>query len=275
MEHLSRTGKDLLAEVAQRHGFSMDAVEHMLAALVQGQGRMAQFRHPAFSGAGQWMQGGMTMVSDLFDNALKNRVDRLCTELATLLHTQPALFTDPQDESLDSATSAATDDETGPAPSQEQRHATTSSWWGTALHYPASTGSQNNARYAYFAREHRLAIEDGGNVTIYDTLDHQISGFSQQQGAGGSMACTSQHGTVPVDSLPVVSRNGTASAPPRPATAATPEVPSAGGSGPPSTGRETAASVLSTLEKLAELHQAGIVSAEEFQAKKTQLLERL
>jgi hypothetical protein len=40
------------------------------------------------------------------------------------------------------------------------------------------------------------------------TLDHQIGGFSQQQGSGGSILFTSQFGTVNLSSLPVVSQNG-------------------------------------------------------------------
>jgi hypothetical protein len=62
-------------------------------------------------------------------------------------------------------------------------------WWGPDLKYPNSTGSQNGARYAYFAQARRLAVEAGGSVFIYDTLDHQIGGFSQQQGPNGSMTC--------------------------------------------------------------------------------------
>jgi hypothetical protein len=42
-------------------------------------------------------------------------------------------------------------------------------------------------------------------VTVYDTLDHQIGGVSQQQGSGGSLTFTSQYGTVSVSSLPIVS----------------------------------------------------------------------
>ena len=46
---------------------------------------MAQFSHPDFSGSGQWMCGGMTMVSDMFNNQLKGRVNSLCAELSNLV----------------------------------------------------------------------------------------------------------------------------------------------------------------------------------------------
>jgi hypothetical protein len=38
---------------------------------------MAQFNHPEFAGSGQWMQGGMLMLGDMFNHALKGRVDAL------------------------------------------------------------------------------------------------------------------------------------------------------------------------------------------------------
>src|ERR1700757_766177 len=73
------------------------------------------------------------------------------------------------------------------------------SWWAS------STGAQNGVRYAYFAPAQRLAIEISGKVTVYDTLDHQIGGFSQQQSHGGSLTFSSQYGLVDVATLPVVS----------------------------------------------------------------------
>ena len=52
---------------------------------------MAQFNHPEFAGSGQWMRGGMTMVSDMFNNSLKGRVDGLCSELSNVVASQPDL----------------------------------------------------------------------------------------------------------------------------------------------------------------------------------------
>src|ERR1700709_1287171 len=76
-----------IAEIAQRHGLSTEAVLAMLFALNLGGGTMAQFSIPELGGSGQWMRGGMTMVDNMFDNALKARVDALCNELAQLLAT--------------------------------------------------------------------------------------------------------------------------------------------------------------------------------------------
>ena len=49
-------------------------------------------------------------------------------------------------------------------------------WYPSELGAPTSSGSQNNVRYAYFAGSQRLAVETGGGVWVYDTLDHQIGG---------------------------------------------------------------------------------------------------
>ena len=85
MRNLTSEGQAKIAEIAQRYGVSTDGVLTMLDALQRGGGTMAQFSHPDFGGSGQWMRGGMTMVSDLFNNALKSRVDGVCNELSNLL----------------------------------------------------------------------------------------------------------------------------------------------------------------------------------------------
>jgi hypothetical protein len=92
MRKLTPAGQQLIEEVAQRHGFSTDAVMSMLESVIRGNGSMAQFNHPEFGGSGQWIQGGMTMVSDMFNNYLKGRVDGLCSELSRLMANQPDLL---------------------------------------------------------------------------------------------------------------------------------------------------------------------------------------
>src|SRR5260370_9003865 len=73
-----------IADIAQRHGLSREAVLSMLFALRAGGGTMAQFSVPELGGSGQWMRGGMTMVGDMFDNPLKARVDALFNQLVQL-----------------------------------------------------------------------------------------------------------------------------------------------------------------------------------------------
>ena len=79
--------ENAIADIAQRYGLSREAVLAMLFAVHAGGGTMAQFSIPELGGSGQWMRGGMTMVGNMFDNALKARVDALCGELAQLIAT--------------------------------------------------------------------------------------------------------------------------------------------------------------------------------------------
>ena len=125
-------------------------------------------------------------------------------------------------------------------------------------------GAQNGVRYAYFAQARRLAIEVGGRVALYDTRDHQIGGFSQQQGAGGSLTFSSQYGVVDVARLPVLAVDG-APPPAPPAERPAPPVPSDGKPAPPGRGE---GDLFALIERLADLRAQGILSAEEFAAKR-------
>ena len=69
MPELTPDGQRIVIDLAQRYGFSPDAVTHLLIAVVNGNGAMAQFSHPEFGGSGQWMRGGMTMLGDMFNSA--------------------------------------------------------------------------------------------------------------------------------------------------------------------------------------------------------------
>jgi hypothetical protein len=89
MTQLSPIGLRAVEEIARRTGFSRDAVTSMLFSIVASRGGMAQFSHPEFGGSGQWMAGGSIMISDMFNNALKARVDALCNELSALIRSEP------------------------------------------------------------------------------------------------------------------------------------------------------------------------------------------
>ncbi len=286
MRQLSPAGQQIIQDIAQRHGFSGDAVMCMLDAVINGNGSMAQFSHPEFSGSGQWMRGGMIMVSDMFNGYLKGRIDALCNELSNLVANQPDLVRSGSFQSQSQG---------GYASGQQQNSyggggafqptgngfgasslfvappaGMSADWWGADLRYPNSTGAQNGLRYAYFAQARRLAIELNGQVTIYDTLDHNIGGFSQQQSYGGTLSFNSQYGLIDVASLPVISVDG------QPVWAAAP-LPSASVSYVPvvSSVPSTGGDVFGTIERLAELRAKGVLSDDEFNAKKAELLSRL
>ena len=132
-------------------------------------------------------------------------------------------------------------------------------WWPAELGSPASVGAQNDLRYAFFPAARRLAIARDGQVTVYDTGDHRIGGFSQQQSGDQSLTFTSQHGLVRVADLPVLGGSPAAAAP-APAAPAAP----AGGD-----------DIFAKIERLAELRAKDILTAQEFEAKKAELLSRL
>jgi hypothetical protein len=114
----------------------------------------------------------------------------------------------------------------------------------------------------------RLVIEIHGQIAVYDTMNHQIGGVSQQQASDASVTFTSQFGLVPVSDLPVIPYHDAVPVPvwqtaaPAPAPAERQWAHDQG-------------DVLAKIEHLAELRQKGILSEEEFASKKTELLDRL
>lgn len=298
MRQLSPAGQQAVNDIAQRHGFGADAVASMLDAVISGNGTMAQFEHPEFGGSGQWMQGGMIMLSDMFNNYLKGRIDSLCNELSNLVASQPGLI---QTGSFQSQSQSGS----GPGSFQQQgsggmignfgasslfvppEPGQGAFWWPAELGQPSSTGAQNNVRYAWFSGPRRLAIDVNGKVTVYDTLDHNIGGFSQQQSYGGTLSFTSQYGLIDIAALPVVSIDGVAPPPPAAApvfaseplpvpgpTPAAPVLPTAPVfEAAPAPAAEQ--DIFAMIEKLAALKAKGILTDEEFAAKKAELLARL
>src|SRR5271165_2833630 len=99
MQNLTPEGLRMVAGAAERHWVSLDAALALLGALAEGNGRQAQFNHPDFGGMGQWSQGGMIMVGDMFNHGLKARVDALCNELAGLVRSEPSLAVPAQSQS--------------------------------------------------------------------------------------------------------------------------------------------------------------------------------
>ncbi|WP_111979904.1 SHOCT domain-containing protein [Algibacillus agarilyticus] len=263
---LTTAGQDLVNNLSQRYNLNTDSVLHMLIAVNNGAGSMAQFNCYQLGGSGQWMRGGMTMVGDMFNNGLKNTVDNLCNELSNALANQQ-IFVPPAKNS----------------PSHNQ-------WWPAGLGSPFSSGSQNNTRYAIFPN--RLAIESNQHVTVYDTLDHNIGGISQQQGGNTNLTFNSQYGTIAVNSLPIINGNETQQPEPintnfaeapqtepeityqQPADITTePQVDT--NANLMTENQESSNDIINLIKQLSQLHQAGVLSEQEYGAKKAELLKRL
>ncbi len=265
-------------DLARRYGVSPDAVTSLLHAVANGGGTMAQFNIGELGGGGQWMRGGMTMVGDMFNNGLKARVDGLCQELAALLASVNPFVPPPAPQQQPGGWQQQQQSSGGGGPSMSFG-GMGGNWWPADLGQPNGSGAQNNIRYAYFANARRLAVDVNGRVTVYDTLDHQIGGVSQQQGGDTTLTFTSQYGTVPVTSLPIVSGTGQQPPPPQP-PAAPPwnPPPAAPAWNPqPAGGQQTVqeADVFGKIEQLANLHQKGYITDDEFNSKKAELLSRL
>ncbi len=261
MRKLTPEGEKAVAEIANRHGASIEAVKTLLEAVADGGGTMAQFNHPELGGGGQWLRGGMTMVGDMFNHSLKAKVDAICTELSDRLASggfaAPSGSFQSQAQSGGGGSSGTS---SGVSFFAQDASASSGNWWPTDLGNPSATGAQNAVRYAFFPEKGRLAIDNSGRVEVYDTLDHSIQGFGQQQGGGSSLTFTSQHGPVRIDSLPRIGA----------VPAASGEAGALATEGPPD--RDA---IFATLERLAGLKEKGILSEAEFAAKKAELLKRL
>ena len=280
MQELTPEGRKIVDDLARRYGVGSDAVAALLCALELGNGAQAQFNHPDLGGMGQWSQGGMIMIGDMFNQGLKARVDALCREIASLLRSQPALNRPEASQSQSQGGGYA-----GVSLFIKGSGQSSHNWWPAELGSPASTGAQNNLHYACFPDQRRLAIRHDGQVSVYDTGEHRIMGFSQQQSSDQSLTFTSQFGLVRVADLPLVLsgnhdlHNPSAAQPSEPVPmrppAATPverqplQTPAATPA-PASTD-----DILTIIERLSDLRQKNILTETEFAAKKAELLSRL
>ena len=278
MQDLTAESLRRLDALATRHGVSMDAATTLLRAVAAGGGSMAQFSHPDLGGMGQWSPG-MTMVGDMFNQSLKQRVNALCTDLAALLREGP----------LPGAAGS----------SQGQPGAgfgfSSGTWWPAELGVPASSGGQNDMRYAYFPAARRLAVQQDGRLSLYETGDSQVFGVSQQQGTAQSLIFSTSRGTARLEDFSRVDLPGTqplTASPKAAADLAETGVPgaaeqaglqpaqpaSAGFSAIPEVrpgAAPAAGDPLAMIERLADLQAKGILTAEEFAATKAELLGRL
>ena len=184
---MSANDRDLVDRMAKKHSISPAAVQVVLAALRSGGGRMAQFSHADFGGMSQWSPG-MSMVGDMFNTQLKAKLDALCSDISAHLDTsETAGGARPEGDEVSYRSPARSAD-----------------WWPAGLGKPGAVGAQNDLRYAVFPETHRLVIDDGGSVSVYDTGHHRIFGVAQAQSGDRTLSFTSQDGLVRVADLPRV-----------------------------------------------------------------------
>jgi Short C-terminal domain len=302
MQELSAEGRRLVADAAMRYGFSEDAVISLLGSVAAGGGMQAQFNHPEFGGMGQWQQGGMTMIGDMFNNGLKSRVAGLCSELSMALG-GPALWRPIAMQSQNQFSGQSQSQNSGGLGVSLFVPGGSSGMWPSEFGAPSSSGSQNDLSYAYFPATRRLAIRRGGVLSVYDTGNHSISGVSQQQSGDQSLTFTSAYGLVRLADLTPVDAGGVmpppapsqnfASPPAQPvepadfAPAPEPQpvsvdpwvVPETPAPTPvvaePRPAAGSSEEIFFKLERLADLRQRGILSDEEFSKKKAELLSLL
>ena len=112
-----------------------------------------------------------------------------------------------------------------------------------------------------FPATRRLAVQSGGVTRVFDTGEHRIGGVQQQQGGpAATLTFTSQLGTFGISVLREI---GTAETAGSPAPAAENPAP------------DDSSAIIAAIEKLAGLHERGILTDAEFAAKKSELLGRL
>ncbi|QPM90655.1 SHOCT domain-containing protein [Pseudooceanicola algae] len=276
MNTLTDHGAALQADLSQRYGVSQDAVRCLMDAVSRGGGTQAQFSHNELGGMGQWSSGGMTMVGDMFNSGLQALVSNLCGEISNG-YFQGAFYPPAPQRS-------------GSYQGQQQGGPSMSfgngfgggNWWPDELGSPSSSGSQNNLSYAIFPNMRRLAVNLNGQVTVYDTGDHMIGGVGQQQSGGADWTFTSQFGTVYVSQLRVVSGGDQQQPEPAPAPMQQqPVMPAPEPMQEPARAQQAygasgdSDAIFAALEKLGSLRDMGILSDDEFSAKKSELLARL
>ena len=277
MSELTQAGRQVIADLANRYGLTLQSVEAMAHAVAQGGGTMAQFNVAELGGSGQWMAGGMTMVGNMFDHGLQARVSNLCGDLSNAMATTEFFA--------------------------HAHGGMSASWWPEELGQPSASGGQNQVRYAYFPQQQRVAFDPGTGapVILLDSGDHQIGGFSQQQSGPGDpfagIAFSSQFGQFSLASLPQIHSSGMVAGQSSPSPVVEPApVPArddVAGSDAPMPAPEMAPTesnsatlaagpsganvdeLLATIERLAALHQAGVLTDDEFAQKKSELLARI
>lgn len=164
-------------DIAAKYQITEATVRTLLEGLQTTNGFQVQFNSAELGGMGQW-QSGMVMIGDMFNDGLKAKVAALCAELASFVREHQA--TQPEESEKKDATVAA-----------------------PIKTIPATfSGSQNGTKYAYYAPQNVLQLEEDGTVSRYSTEGLTLWGVQQSQdGTGKKLKFTHAGGTITVDDL--------------------------------------------------------------------------
>jgi hypothetical protein len=293
MVELTSEGQEIADELAHRYAVSVDAVATLFTAIAEGRGKEAHFSHPDLGGeGGHWTLSGMIQIGDMYNKALKTKVDELCNAIWEVLHNKPllAMFAssgprsresrhDQSGQSQTQSTSRDKSDTRGAMGMGFVMGGAPKAWWPAELGTPATTGSREGVTFAFFPARRRLAIKHPGGIAIFDAGNHDIRGFSEDRAEDHSVMFTSQHGFVSLEELPDVTNEDPADAPhqegPQPSATLRKETVAPVVSSAPSPAAANGGDVLALIERLADLRRKDVITDEEFAAKKAELLGRL
>ena len=173
----SDTAMSKIHDIAAKYQITEATVRTLLEGLQTTSGFQVQFNIAELGGMGQW-QSGMVMIGDMFNEGLKAKVSALCAELASFLREPHP--TEPEETATEPTTSAA--------PIKTLR--------------ATFSGSQNGTKYAYYAPQNVLQIEEEDKIARYSTEGLTLWGVQQaQDGTGKKLKFTHAGGTITVDDL--------------------------------------------------------------------------
>ncbi|MBC7893460.1 MAG: hypothetical protein H7Y12_14685 [Sphingobacteriaceae bacterium] len=185
-----------LSKLAERHGFSPALAQQILAQLQQNGGRQAQFNDPSLGGYGQW-QGGMLMIGDMMNYALKAKVAAFLADLAALATKSPAV---PDALAQKARQAAETLQQTAFGSAQQSASAQNSASVQQSGRGGGFSVTQNGTTYQYSAEHNALVVNE---TEIYDTTGLRILGISsQQQNGQGILVLNTDQGPKQLSDLP-------------------------------------------------------------------------
>jgi hypothetical protein len=175
---------EFIAKIAVRYSVSKEAVAMVLNGLKATGGRRVEFNHSDFGGLCHWAPT-RTLVEDMVNYEASAKLKAVVGDLLEYLRFRPTSF----------------GKLAGPAVTYRPGESRPTDWWPAELPAPETTGSQGRLRYAIFPDAHRLAIEDSGTVTIFDTLNHRLTDISRVPGPDQALTFRSDVGLVTISDL--------------------------------------------------------------------------